>query len=136
MLMWLLCMVASAPLTAQETGVKGRVTSASSGNPAEGVTVTVKGSKKGTSTTPAGSYSVQAKKGETLVFSGIGFVTREAVVSGPTLDVALEATSGDLGEVVVVGYGTQRKANLTGALVTLSNATITKRQVTSTSQVN
>ena len=135
MLMWLLCMVASAPLTAQETGVKGRVTSASSGNPAEGVTVTVKGSKKGTSTTPAGSYSVQAKKGETLVFSGIGFVTREAVVSGPTLDVALEATSGDLGEVVVVGYGTQRKANLTGALVTLSNATITKRQVTSTSQV-
>ena len=122
-------------VAAQNIQVTGRVSSGSSGNGAEGVSVSVKGTQRGTTTGPNGYYTINAAKGETLVVSGVGFGTREVPVTGGLMDIVLESTSGDLGEVVVVGYGTQRKATLTGAQVTLNNATITRRQVTSTSQV-
>lgn len=135
MLLLTLVLASAVRLAAQNINVTGRVTSSGSGNGAEGVSVTVKGSQRGTTTGAGGYYTLSTAKGATLVFSGIGFTSREAIVTGAELDVVLEPTLGDLGEVVVVGYGTQRKSNLTGALVTLNNATITKRQVTSTSQV-
>lgn len=128
----LLMLIGSA--VAQQVRVAGRVTSAGSGNAAEGISVLVKGSKTGVATSSLGEYSIVVDKAATLVFSGIGFATKEIKVSGTTLDVVLSITAGDMGEVVVVGYGAQKKASLTGSLVTLNNAALNKRQVTSTSQ--
>jgi TonB-linked SusC/RagA family outer membrane protein len=119
---------------AQQIRVAGRVTSAGSGNAAEGISVLVKGTKAGIATSASGEYSILVDKAATLIFSGIGFATQEIKVSGTTLDVVLSITAGDMGEVVVVGYGAQKKASLTGSLVTLNNAALNRRQVTSTSQ--
>ncbi len=134
-LMLLLMMLSSAIYVAAQSTVTGRVTSASSGNPAEGISIKVKGGAKGTVTSANGTFSITATPGDVLVFSGVGFNTREITVSGATMDVTLENAVGDLGEVVVVGYGTQKKANVTGSTVTLNNATITRRQVSSSTQV-
>lgn len=133
--MLLMILGSALVVAAQELRVSGRVTSAASGNGAEGVSVTVKGTQRGTLTSPGGNFVITANKGETLVFSGVGFENKEVAVTGALLEVSLEATAGSLGEVVVVGYGTQRKANLTGSVVTLNNAALTKRQVSSASQV-
>lgn len=119
---------------AQQIRVSGRVTSAGTGNPAEGISVVVKGKKAGTITGANGNFTILADKNADLVFSGIGFTTKEAKVTGDLLDITLQPTAGDLGEVVVVGYGSQKKASLTGSLVTLNNAALNRRQVSSTSQ--
>ncbi|MBR2648764.1 MAG: TonB-dependent receptor [Sediminibacterium sp.] len=119
---------------AQSIRVVGRVTSAATGNGAEGVTVTVKGSKTGTTTGSNGEYVINVAKDAVLVFSGIGFTTQEQKVTDNVLNISLKSTTGDLGEVVVVGYGSQKKASLTGALVTLGNTDLNRRQVSSTSQ--
>lgn len=135
MLMLLMIFGSALAVAAQELRVSGRVTSAASGNAAEGVSVTVKGTQRGTLTSSGGNFVITANKGETLVFSGVGFENKEVAVTAAVIEVSLEATAGSLGEVVVVGYGTQRKANLTGSVVTLNNAALTKRQVSSASQV-
>jgi TonB-linked SusC/RagA family outer membrane protein len=119
---------------AQQIRVSGRVTSAGTGNPAEGISVVVKGKKAGTITGANGNFTILADKNADLVFSGIGFTTKEAKVTGELIDIVLQPTAGDLGEVVVVGYGSQKKASLTGSLVTLNNAALNRRQVSSTSQ--
>jgi len=132
----LLMLVASVYMvTAQQVKVAGRVNSAATGTAAEGISVTVKGTKRGTVTGPNGSFSLTANKGETLVISGVGFSTQEVVVNSENIDINLNNLAGDLGEVVVVGYGTQKKASITGAVNQLSNAALTKRQVSSTTQV-
>jgi len=120
--------------TAQQIRVSGRVTSAGTGNPAEGISVVVKGKKAGTTSGANGDFNIIADKNAELVFSGIGFTSKEVKVSGDFLDITLQPTSGDLGEVVVVGYGAQKKASLTGSLVTLNNTALNRRQVSSTSQ--
>lgn len=135
MLLLLMTFVTALSLAAQQIRVTGRVTVAANGTAAEGISVTVKGTNRGTLTGAGGSFTITANKNEILVFSGIGFETKELAVSDAWMEVSLESTAGNLGEVVVVGYGTQRKANLTGSLVTLNNATLTKRQVSSASQV-
>lgn len=119
----------------QQGRLSGKVTNDENGDPVEGISILVKGTTKGTRTTRSGDFVIDAAQGQTLVFSGIGFVSKEVLISTARIDVALQSSSAGLNEVVVVGYGTQRKANLTGAVVTLNNSTITKRQVTSTSQV-
>jgi TonB-linked SusC/RagA family outer membrane protein len=131
----LLMLLTSAMVVVAQTAVTGRVTSASTGNPAEGISVSVKGSNKGTLTSPNGTFSINAANGNVLVFSGIGFNGKEVTVSGTSVEVALETTVGDLGEVVVVGYGTLKKANLTGSVITLNNAALNKRQVASSSNL-
>ncbi|MFN7585613.1 MAG: SusC/RagA family TonB-linked outer membrane protein [Bacteroidota bacterium] len=120
--------------TAQQIRVSGRVTSAGTGNPAEGISVVVKGKKAGTTTGANGDFNILANKNDELVFSGIGFTSKEVKVTGDMLDISLQPTSGELGEVVVVGYGAQKKASLTGSLVTLNNTALNRRQVSSTSQ--
>lgn len=131
--MLLLWMLSSAMLVAAQSTVTGRVTSASTGNPAEGISVTVKGSKKGTVTTANGTFSISAGNNDVLVFSGVGFKNQEVKVSGGSMDVTLEATSGDLGEVVVVGYGSQRKGNITSAVTTVKGDQLIRRPLASTS---
>lgn len=96
--------------------VKGTVTD-NTGTPIPGVSVLVKGTSKGAATDFDGNYSLMAEPDDVLVFSYLGFVTQEVSVGGQeTIDVVLEEDVSRLDEVVVVGYGTQRKSDLTGAV--------------------
>jgi len=90
------------------------------GNPLTGVSVLVKGTIKGTSTATDGSFSIDANPGDVLEFSMVGY-RKESVTVGNnqniTVIMEIEVTAGS--EIVVVGYGTQKKANLTGAVTTV-----------------
>jgi TonB-linked SusC/RagA family outer membrane protein len=118
-----------------QTRVTGKVINTENSTPVEGASVQVKGTSKGTRTNADGNFSIEAASGQTLVLTGIGFTPKEVIVSGTFMEISLQSTASNLSEVVVVGYGTQRRTNLTGSVVSLNNSTITKRQVTSTSQV-
>lgn len=103
--------------------VQGTVTSADDGNPLPGVNITVKNTTIGTSTGSDGNYSLNVPDtSNVLVFSFIGFQTREVQINGRSrIDVALETQVYSPGEeIVVVGYGTQQKSDVTGAVSTVS----------------
>ena len=91
----------------------------SKGEPLPGVSVKIKGTTTGTTTDINGIYRLNLPTGnETLVFSFLGFRTMEVAAKGQaTINVSLQESSNELNEVVVVGYGTQKKAHLTGAVV-------------------
>ena len=127
---FLLCMLGQA--FAQSTRIVGTVSDAA-GKGIEGVSVGVKGKSGGVITNAAGNYSIAASVGDRLLFSSVGFTTQEMEVKGSRLDVVLAAANGDLGEVVVVGYGSQRKGNVTSAVTTVKGAELIKRPLASTS---
>ena len=87
------------------------------GLPLPGVNVVVKGTTIGTVTDFDGNYSLQVENGNTLVFSFLGFKNQEVVFAGAPVNVALEEESTDLEDIVVVGYGVQKKKLVTGATV-------------------
>ena len=111
-LMSLLCMVAFA----QEKVITGTVSDAT-GEPMVGVTVVVQGTTIGTTTDLDGKYSLKVPENSTLNFSFIGFVTQIILVGDQaTINVNLKESATDIDEVVVVGYGTIKKNDLTGAV--------------------
>lgn len=98
-----------------ETRIRGVVTD-DKGEPLIGASVMVKGTSRGTATDLDGKYELDAKIGETLVFSYVGYVASEVKVgSSPVVDVQLQENNNDLDELLVVGYGTQKKKLFTGA---------------------
>ncbi len=109
--------------------VGGRVTS-ENGEGIPGVNVLLKGTTTGTTTTAEGTYSLEVPDGTgTLVFSFIGYVTQEVPVNNRTsINVNLLPDVKSLTEVVVVGYGTQEKKDLTGSVSSLDSKTIADRQ--------
>lgn len=107
-------------LNPRQDNVSGKVVD-ENGLPLPGVSVRIKGSQAGTSTDENGAFSLGASQGDVLEFSFIGYKSRELTVgSEPTLHVALEPDRASLEEVVVTGYMTQRKADLTGAISVIS----------------
>ncbi|POY38539.1 TonB-dependent receptor [Solitalea longa] len=111
-----LLMLCTTHLLAQELVVKGKVIDAQS-LPLTGVTVSIKGSSKGTSTDVDGNYSISVPSNGTLVFNFIGYKPVERAVAGKTsISVQLQEDVAALEEVVVVGYGTQKKGLVTGAI--------------------
>ncbi|MFC7445486.1 MULTISPECIES: SusC/RagA family TonB-linked outer membrane protein [Mesoflavibacter] len=111
---------------AQEYNITGNVSSAQDGLPLPTVSVTVKNTSKGVVTDFDGNYAINnVNKGETLVFSYLGFTTKEVVVGNQTkIDVLLEEDIESLEEVVVIGYGSQRKELVSGAYSSLDSETI------------
>nr|WP_319399348.1 TonB-dependent receptor [uncultured Carboxylicivirga sp.] len=106
---------------AQEMTVTGVVTDSDDGMPLPGVTVAIKGTTTGTITTPDGAYSLKAQKGQTLIFSFIGYKNVESIISDQTqINISLEADVIGMEEVVVIGYGTSKKKDLTGSIQTVS----------------
>ncbi|GAE21127.1 TonB-dependent receptor [Bacteroides pyogenes JCM 10003] len=97
--------------------IKGRVTDRQTGEPIIGVTVFVPGTSHGTTTDIDGNYSLNVPLGSTVTFSYIGYAdfNREVREEG-VLDVVLTEDAVTLDDVVVVGYGVQKKVNLTGAV--------------------
>ena len=109
--------------------VSGTVSDAG-GEPLIGAFVVVKGTTDGTSTDLDGRYNIALEKGSTLVFSYIGFEDKEVVWEGQTtLDITLGASSTYLEDVVVIGYGTVKKKDLTGAVGNVSGAALEKAVV-------
>lgn len=99
--------------------ITGKVTAAD-GAPLPGVSVTVAGTTVATSTDEAGLFKISAQMGANLRFSMIGYIAKEVPVNTATINITLEAADQSLEEVVVVGYGTQRRGNLTGSVATIS----------------
>lgn len=115
---------------AQDVTIKGKVLDGDSGEPLPGANILVKGTVRGTVTDVDGNYVINADKNSTLIFSFVGYQSVEEVVGNrSTIDVTLAGEQ--LGEVVVVAYGTQKKSDLTGAIGTLSTEDIGSQSVTS-----
>jgi TonB-linked SusC/RagA family outer membrane protein len=121
----------------QGTEVSGKVIDSKDGKALGGVTVTPKGSRTGTQTNSEGVYSIQIPRGiNTLVFSSVGFATQEVNIAGKNrADVSLEVSNESLGEVVVIGYGTARKKDLTGSIATVNAKDFVKGPITSPEQL-
>jgi TonB-linked SusC/RagA family outer membrane protein len=113
---------------AQDFTITGKVT-ADDGSALPGVTVLLKGSSSGTTTDTEGVYRLQASDPNgILVFSFIGYATQEVSIGTRTsIDVSMAADITELGEVVVVGYGTVKKTDLTGSVATIDPEQITRR---------
>src|SRR5690606_24225578 len=108
------------PLNAQQKTVTGTVISGIDNIPLTGVTVAVKGTSTITQTDANGKFSITANTGQTLQFTYVGFTLQEVVIgSDNVMNISLAQDQGTLGDVVVVGYGTQRKGNLTGAVTSV-----------------
>ena len=109
------------PLNAQQRTVTGTVLSAVDNNPLSGVTVSVKGTNTITQTDANGRFSILSNTGQALQFTYVGFTLQEVVVgTDDVVNVTLSQDQETLSDVVVVGYGTQRRGNLTGAVSTVN----------------
>lgn len=113
---------------AQNVTVKGKVTDAANGEALIGVSVLVKGTTTGTQTDVNGAFTISAAGTATLTFAYIGYASKEVPVNGQTsIDVHLQSQTNELQQVVVVGYGTQRKLDVTGSVATVKGADISKQ---------
>ncbi|MBO4605951.1 MAG: TonB-dependent receptor [Bacteroidales bacterium] len=106
--------------------VTGVVTASSDGYPLPGVAVMVKGTSRGVTTDFDGNYSIQAARGETLVFSCIGYAEKEVAVNSESINVALDEDSIMLEEVVAIGYGVVKKSDLTGSVASVKGEQLQK----------
>ncbi|HET7899429.1 MAG TPA: TonB-dependent receptor plug domain-containing protein, partial [Flavisolibacter sp.] len=118
-----------------QTTIKGIITDSRTNSPMADVSVVVKGTGRGTKTNAIGEYSISAKNGETLVFSYAGFQTHEIPVQDQaTINYHLQESVSKMDEIVVIGYGTVRKKDLTGAVASVSGKNITATPVPNVAQ--
>ncbi len=129
-----LCLQLPLTLTAQNQNVTGKVTG-QDGEVLPGVSILVKGTTTGTATNAGGVFTITAPANGTLIFSFIGYVSEEVPVNGRNqINVALVPDLEALEEVVVVGYGTQRRSDLTGSIASVSAREIRAVPVTGIGQ--
>ncbi len=115
-----LLLAAISPAWAQTQAISGRVIG-SDGTAVPGATVLERGTSNGVSTNADGNFSLNVQPGATLVISSVGYTTQTiAVGNNSTVNATLPAAAVDLGEAVVVGYGTQTKQDLTGSVTQLT----------------
>jgi TonB-linked SusC/RagA family outer membrane protein len=101
--------------------VRGKIISSEDNKPLSGVSVLEKSTGKGTSTDTTGYYAISVGKNSTLVFEHVGFTPMEVSLSGKTsVDVTLQVDKQQLSDVILVGYGNQKKRNITGSISTLT----------------
>jgi TonB-linked SusC/RagA family outer membrane protein len=131
----ILLFFASTAVYAQKITVTGTVAD-SRGTALPGTTVQVKGSNTGVQTDGSGKYSIEVPgSGSTIVFSFVGYIPKEIVVQNQTsINVTLDEDTKGLQEIVVVGYGTQKKANLTGAVDQVTSSALENRSIASLTQ--
>ena len=132
-----LLLLSCSQVFSQSKTVTGKITDSKDGSAIVGATVQPKGSKNGTSTGADGSFSITvAGNVTTLVVTSVGFGRQEVNVSGSnTANVTLIATNANLNEVVVVGYGTQKKKEITSAITSVSAEQFNKGNVNDVAQL-
>ncbi len=131
----LLLVLFQIPLFAQQIAVRGRVVN-SGGTPVPGVTVMEMGTARGVITDGDGIYSISVSPGASLVFSFIGYNKEEIPVDGRTnIDVTLSESITNLDEIIVIGYGTQRKSDLTGAVASVKIDELKGRSIINVEQM-
>lgn len=130
MLGLLVAVISLGTVNAETFIVKGKVTDAADGSGIIGCTIQVKGTTRGTLSNVDGEYTIRADKGEKLEFSYIGYEKQEAEVKSDRLDIRLKANSLMLEECVVVGYGTQKKESLCGAVAYVTPSAMVSRMYT------
>src|SRR5690606_2096553 len=127
----LLCSVGLS-MAQQTISVSGRVTN-NQGEPISGATIREKGGAASVSTNESGNYTISVASNGTLVVTYIGYQNKEVAVNGQRrLHVTLESSDEAIDEVVVVGYGTQKKANLTGAVAVVDEKAFQSRAISNT----
>ena len=121
------------PLSAMaQSKITGKVIDTATGETLIGATVQVKGTGKGTITDIEGNYSINASSDDKLIFSSIGYITQEVSIGKKTIiNVNMITDTQTLDEVVVIGYGSQSKRDITGAIGSINNTTL-ERQNTQT----
>jgi TonB-dependent starch-binding outer membrane protein SusC len=121
---------------AQDKTVSGKVTDAKDGSPVQGATVTVKGGKAGTQTKADGTFILKVPaSATTLVVSSVGFSDVELAISGGALNASLVATAGNLNDVVVIGYGSTKRKDVTGAVTTITSKDFVKGAIVTPEQL-
>ncbi|MDX1955293.1 MAG: TonB-dependent receptor [Chitinophagaceae bacterium] len=115
--------IAAALMTFAQGRVVGKVLN-ETGSPVTGASVSVKGTNTGTTTDNQGNFSIIANPGTVLVVSYVGYLTQEVNVTGAELSVQLAVDARSMGEVIVVGYGSQRRRDVTGAVISVNEATL------------
>lgn len=136
-LLYVLGLLLLVPLCRAQTGtVRGRVTDSGDGSGLSGVTVTVKGTSVSTQTDTEGRYTIQISGPQAvLVFTSVGATALEETVGNRSVvDISLSPSSELLDELVVVGYGKQKKVNLTGAVTVADTRKLANRPITTSSQ--
>ncbi len=129
-----LCFVTIA--NAQEKTVAGKVTDAKDGSALQGVSVAVKGSTQGAQTNADGTFKIKVPSGATsLTFSSIGFTSQDVAIGTGDVFVKLVQNNANLNEVVVIGYGTARKKDLSGSVTTVSSKDFVKGAITTPEQL-
>ncbi len=132
----LLLLLCPAMLFSQGKTISGKVTDTKDGSPLSGVTVLPKGSARGTVTSADGSFKISVANNVTaLVFSSVGFGTREAAINGDNVSITLKAINTSLNEVVVIAYGSKRKGDLTGAVTAVTAKDFQKGAISSSEQL-
>lgn len=122
-------------LSAQNITVKGKVLEAGSETPMIGVSVIIKGTSTGTVTDVDGVYTVDAPTNGTLVFSYLGMETQEIEIGGRTIiDLALSEDAVGLSEVIVTGFGSQKRVNLSGAVDNVTTEQLQSRPISNLAQ--
>jgi TonB-dependent starch-binding outer membrane protein SusC len=130
----MLCSLGIATAQNSNGKVSGTVSSASNGEPLIGVSVMVVGTNQGSVTDFNGAFEVQAKAGQTIKFSYVGYATQEIKVTGANLAVKLKENENTLDELIVVGYGVQKKKLVTGATSSVKGDDLQKLNTTNALQ--
>jgi TonB-linked SusC/RagA family outer membrane protein len=130
----LMLMLSAGFVQAQDVQVSGTVLD-ETGSPLPGVTILLKGTTRGTTTDLDGKYSISSPASGVLVFSFIGYNNSEETIGNRTkIDITLNPDVSNLEEVVVIGYGTQKKSQLTGAISSVGNKEIQELPITDARQ--
>jgi TonB-dependent starch-binding outer membrane protein SusC len=121
---------------AQNKTISGKVVNSKDGSPLQGVSVVPKGLKTGTVTGSDGTFKITVGPQTTiLVFSSVGFASQEAAVGSGNINISLTATNASLNEVVVIGYGSVRKKDLTGSIAVVTEKDFQKGAITTPDQM-
>jgi TonB-linked SusC/RagA family outer membrane protein len=130
----LLCSFGLAQAQNSDGKISGKVLSEKDGEPLVGVSIMVKATKQGTVTDLNGGFSLQVKTGEAITVSYIGYTTQTVKITGSNLTIRLNEDSKSLDEVVVMGYGVQKKKLITGATVSVKGEDLQKLSTTNAMQ--
>src|SRR5690349_6512700 len=120
---------------AQKT-ITGTVTDSATGRPLQSVSIIVQGTRTGTQTNAEGKFTINVPaNANTLVITSVGYNNREVTISSESLNIALSPASSSLNDVVVIGYGTAKKKDLTGSVAIVNAKDFNKGVITTPEQL-